>query len=261
METKNTLLTLLFTFTILIVSVTIYLQNHSKVLGLEFEKEIPVVSEPVLERQLDFEIPKYKWLLAENWIKPTENNPVLYPTEPWEGNSVLEPTVIYEDGIYKMWYCGGSPCALGYASSTDGVNWTKYENNPIFGLGSGGESGTVRQNNIIKIDGIYYLYYVDDSRDMHIAESKDGINFTKRESPVLLHDDNTWERSHANSFQWVEDGEWKMLYEAQDSDPYALWKIGLATGKTHILGRNIPKIHCSQFKQEKVCLGVHGLRR
>jgi len=65
---------------------------------------------------------------GSKWIK-YEDNPVLYPTEDWEKDSVLEPTVLYEDRIFKMWYTGGV-CAVGYATSTDGIIWDKYKNNP-----------------------------------------------------------------------------------------------------------------------------------
>ena len=51
-----------------------------------------------------------------------------------------------EGDVYKMWYTGynGAPSniegkaeyAIGYATSPDGVNWTKHEGNPIFGPGA-----------------------------------------------------------------------------------------------------------------------------
>ena len=56
------------------------------------------------------------------------------------------PKVVREGDVYKMWYTGynGAPSniegkaeyAIGYATSPDGVNWTKHEGNPIFGPGA-----------------------------------------------------------------------------------------------------------------------------
>jgi len=51
-------------------------------------------------------------------------------------------------GLFKLWYSAGSispadvpwtePAAIGYATSPDGITWTKYANNPIMqGLNDG----------------------------------------------------------------------------------------------------------------------------
>ena len=61
--------------------------------------------------------------------------PVLFPERPWEGASVMNPCVLYENGIYRMWYSAGEtyePNVLAYAESADGVNWRKSPINPIF---------------------------------------------------------------------------------------------------------------------------------
>ena len=55
------------------------------------------------------------------------DNPIMRPTEPWEGNAVLIfGSVIREGDKYRMWYMGGG--GLAYAESTDGLNWVR----PIF---------------------------------------------------------------------------------------------------------------------------------
>ncbi len=61
--------------------------------------------------------------------------PVLFPERPWEGASVMNPCVLYENGVYRMWYSAGEtyePNVLAYAESADGVNWKKSPINPIF---------------------------------------------------------------------------------------------------------------------------------
>lgn len=56
-------------------------------------------------------------------------NPVLWPTEPWEGKvAVIYGSVIRDDGKYRMWYHGGA--GVSYAESEDGIKWTK----PLMGL-------------------------------------------------------------------------------------------------------------------------------
>lgn len=71
-----------------------------------------------------------------NWMKvedPTGTPaPVLRPGTPGsaDGYAVGEPSVTYANGIYRMWYAAyPSPDVsgrqVGYATSTDGVNWSK----------------------------------------------------------------------------------------------------------------------------------------
>lgn len=57
----------------------------------------------------------------------------------WDDGYVCFGTIIKEnDDVYHMWYSGGSVPAyalnegIGYAFSTDGINWTKDAGNPIF---------------------------------------------------------------------------------------------------------------------------------
>jgi len=53
----------------------------------------------------------------------------------WDATCVGYPTIMkLEDGSYIMWYSGGSACneGIGFATSSDGINWTKDEDNPMF---------------------------------------------------------------------------------------------------------------------------------
>jgi hypothetical protein len=60
-------------------------------------------------------------------IHPVEKyagNPVLRPTEPWEGSeTIVYGSVIREGEKYRMWYL--SRGNVGYAESADGIAWTK----------------------------------------------------------------------------------------------------------------------------------------
>lgn len=60
----------------------------------------------------------------------------------WDGFSVAVPAVIYRNQLFEMWYCGVSNLDLldnntvdtlkvGYATSPDGLNWTRYSGNPV----------------------------------------------------------------------------------------------------------------------------------
>ena len=58
----------------------------------------------------------------------------------FDANEVLNACVIRSDSIYDMWYfghnSGNRKGAIGYASSSDGINWTKYPKNPVISSAS-----------------------------------------------------------------------------------------------------------------------------
>ncbi|MCD6393736.1 MAG: hypothetical protein J7M40_09530 [Planctomycetes bacterium] len=70
-----------------------------------------------------------------------ENNPILKPDAwgSWDDGGFSEAEVYYHDGIFHMFYGGTklhptrilSRESIGYAYSFDGINFTKYANNPV----------------------------------------------------------------------------------------------------------------------------------
>ncbi len=76
----------------------------------------------------------------------------------WDQASVTTNAIFVKQGIYYLFYGGGPFAPIGYATSTNGVEWTKYIGNPVFSAGSPGswdasrvEYGTmVLQGNVLK---------------------------------------------------------------------------------------------------------------
>ena len=85
--------------------------------------------------------------LDSGW-KYYSGNPVLTAGAfgDWDQKHVGNAMVIKDGSIYKMWYAGTDAKGverIGYATSKDGIAWTKYANNPVLepepghlGLGS-----------------------------------------------------------------------------------------------------------------------------
>jgi len=131
-------------------------------------------------------------------------NWVMYPSAvlspdsgKWDNFSIEQPEVIRENGQYKMWYSSfkdlASPDYLGYATSPDGVHWTKYSGNPIFGPGTAAwEAGGPYGCTLMPVSGGYKMWYggLDAAYTggwIGYATSADGISW-KRDtvnSPVL----------------------------------------------------------------------------
>ena len=119
----------------------------------------------------------------------TKTGVVMLPTETCEGDKVDPMSVIYENGIYKMWYGGegNGGCAC-YATSPDGINWTKYSGNPVLRKtnGSWDNEGAGGQHTIIRVGDKYYMYYKGYGSAAPgwtfygLAESTDGIHWDKK---------------------------------------------------------------------------------
>lgn len=96
-----------------------------------------------------------------NWTK-YKYNPVLVPSQYWEGSGVYFPSIIYEKDQYKMIYSNSSTesKSFGFAYSVDGLNWQKFNSNPVFSLSNtSGNFIQVSYPNLIDLGSEYRLYY------------------------------------------------------------------------------------------------------
>jgi predicted GH43/DUF377 family glycosyl hydrolase len=154
-----------------------------------------------------------------NWVRVT-SNPVLAPGSYglWDETSVSPGAVIKENTGYKMYYTGYSSQSgnwhIGLATSVDGVSWTKHPSPVIWG--TTGWERQVIASSILKIDGVYHLYFVGrnyPSYKIGLALSTDGINWTKYSGNPILEPDMLWEGSGIYSPGVVLDGQtYKMVY-------------------------------------------------
>ncbi len=132
---------------------------------------------------------------------------ILAPEFPWEGQSVMNPFVIYdeEENIYKMWYAAGEtyePDVICYATSSDGIHFTKHEKNPIFTHGEAYyDSAKVSIGHIEKTDnGNYLLFYIGyetvDDATICVAKSDNGIDNWKRfkHNPIVKPSHNSFDK-------------------------------------------------------------------
>lgn len=138
---------------------------------------------------------------GKNWTRHPV--PVLLPgpTGSWDSWAVQPKIVFKEAGVYKMYFTGyanqNQQWYIGFATSLDGINWTKNPN-PVLFSGSGWEY-QITAASMIKKGNQYFLYYNGRSsaytEKVGLAISSDGINFTKYSGNPILTNDKTWEGS------------------------------------------------------------------
>lgn len=142
-----------------------------------------------------------------SWTKHAEN-PVLDIGAPgsWDDYFLDTPEIIEDSLGFKLYYFGDTDndpigSAFGVATSTDLLNWTRMEANPILSAGAPGEwDGLyIESPTVTYADGSYYMLYsgIDTMWQVRIglATSPDGIHWTKYNgNPVLDVGINTsWE--------------------------------------------------------------------
>ena len=153
---------------------------------------------------------------------PYENNPVFAGTgtDTWDKRIRERGYMLFEDGIYKLWYTGynrdlAQECFLGYATSTDGVNWERYSENPVFA------GKWTEDMHVLKEGETYYMYAEGNNDVAHLLTSADGIQWEEQgDLTILTTKGDTLPAPYGTPTVWVEDGEWYLFYEIND---LAIW--------------------------------------
>src|SRR3989338_6689003 len=99
-----------------------------------------------------------------NWVRNPQ--PILNPDSQWENNDggagIVPCSILVENNKYYLFYHGDRD--IGYAFSNDGINFTKYANNPILTNNSSDpesfDSSRIVAAAITKYQNEYLLYYV-----------------------------------------------------------------------------------------------------
>jgi hypothetical protein len=91
-------------------------------------------------------------------------NPVLDIGESgeWDDEDIENVHVLFNGKIYEMWYQGndGSIMRTGYATSPDGVVWTKYKVNPTLVPESSWEGQAAGISTVLLHDSEYKMWYI-----------------------------------------------------------------------------------------------------
>ena len=156
--------------------------------------------------------------------------PVMIPELPWEKESVMNPCVLYENGIYRMWYSAGEtyePNVNAYAESKDGIVWQKSRINPIFTCNRANkyEQDRVGGCQVIKTEDMgylmFYIGYEDiDTARICVARSENGITGWERSplNPLVEPTAGAWDSdaTYKPTVVWNEtDGKWMLWYNGR----------------------------------------------
>jgi sucrose-6-phosphate hydrolase SacC (GH32 family) len=175
--------------------------------------------------------------------------PVLSPIEAWEKMAVMCPHVIWDEKAteWKMWYSGGEqyePDAIGFASSRDGLNWTKHKDNPVFKSDPqlAWEHHKVTACQIVPQADGYLMFYIGfrdtDHAAIGVARSPDGLSRWERlpSNPIIRPGRDRWDHDacYKPFAVWDEkSNRWLLWYNGRHGSSE---QIGLASHEGRDLG-------------------------
>ena len=178
---------------------------------------------------------------GQSWTCENGGSPVLPvgASGAWDAVRVVNPAVIKDGSDYKMWYTGRDAAGhnqIGYATSSDGVAWTKYGSNPVLpvGLGTAWDSQLVRDPAVVKDgSGTYHMWYSGTANWPyfaigHATSSDGGVTWTKDASnPVLTPTSGSWDAIETYAPSVVMNGSaFEMFYSGNAGNR---WLTGHAT--------------------------------
>lgn len=172
-----------------------------------------------------------------SWTKYSDN-PVLAPTEgAWDSERVADAFLLHHNGSFHAWHAGFadiSDVSIGYASSEDGISWTKEVQpvlTPTYSVGDW-DSHRVYAPSVLHDGRVFHMFYVGTQsnnayRSIGHALSIDGVNWFRDANgawitPVLCDD---WAPQSTSS-----------PYVIQDQNIFKIWFTGNLTGSNWNIG-------------------------
>jgi predicted GH43/DUF377 family glycosyl hydrolase len=203
-----------------------------------------------------------KWLKPQDW-KRDRDVPALSlgETGRFDDQHIFAPHVIYENGEFRMYYCGSERCVdagtykgkakapaeksdqrlfkLGLATSKDGITFTRHSKDPVFSFGDDVHSvvtATILKNpdgSVCREGGKLRMYFaaVDFPKgtyqhDLYETTSTDGIAWAKP-TPVMKNAYAPCVMKEGNRYRmwytWIDKHPWHTNYaESEDGTKWTV---------------------------------------
>jgi sucrose-6-phosphate hydrolase SacC (GH32 family) len=154
---------------------------------------------------------------------PAAVNPVFTASngQAWDSKIRERGFILREADGYHLWYTGYNPALsdtkyLGYATSADGVHWTRYAGNPIF------TEKWTEDVQVVKHGDTYYMVAEGRADIAHLLTSKDRIHWTEQGDLDIRYANGKplSPGSYGTPVLWVEGANWYLFYERGDR---AVW--------------------------------------
>jgi predicted GH43/DUF377 family glycosyl hydrolase len=141
------------------------------------------------------------------WTAQTE--PILTTQEGWEDGGFRSVYVVKDGNNYRMWYSAENYSSkqgrIGYATSPDGVRWSKAAANPVILSGGDGEwdSQSVSEPSVVRVGNQWRMWFAGANSEgisnIGYATSNDGIHWSKAPVNPVFAGQSEWSRFSVGS--------------------------------------------------------------
>ena len=190
-------------------------------------------------------------------FEPFQNNPVFTSagTGHWDEFIRERGWIMKEDGLYHLWYTGytspdSSAKHLGYATSPDGISWTRHTGNPLCA------GHWVEDMMVVKEDGTYYMFAEGKGDRVHLLTSRDRINWTDHGTlDVRKADGKPISKGPFGTPAVIrENSRWYLFYERRDE---AIWIAASEDLKKWKNLQDEPVIRCGPESYDRTMVAVN----
>ena len=186
---------------------------------------------------------------------PYKNNPVFAETgaATWDNQIRERGWILREGNLWNLWYTGytniDSIKFLGYATSNDGITWTRYKDNPIH------STSWIEDVCVVKDGDTYYMFSEGKGDTAHMLTSTDKIHWAEKGNlDIRLTNGNPISKGpYGTPSVLKEKGVWYLFYERDDS---GIW---LATSKDLKIWTNVqdePVLKCGPEEYDKSAVAM-----
>ena len=203
-----------------------------------------------------------------DWTKYAGDPVLTVDAGAWDETEVGGPRVVFDGSTYHLWYHGftGGCCdSIGYATSPDGINWTKHPSNPVFGPGPSGDwdDGVIYATDVLTDGGQLHMWYTGVraggvSCGIGYVTSTDGVTWNRFLAGPVLEEGapGEWDENYVSWPAVVKtDGLIHMWYRGTGSAGGALGYATSPDGISWTKSPSNPVFRPSQWLWMSVCYG------
>ena len=171
-----------------------------------------------------------------------EGSPLFAGTgkDTWDRNIRERGYILREEDGYHLWYTGYNKDRtdikyLGYATSPDGLKWTRYPGNPIF------EKSWVEDMCVVKQGNTYYMFAEGRNDIAHMLTSTNKVRWQDHGSLDIRYTTGKplSPGPYGTPTIWIEDQTWYLFYEREDE---GIWLASSTDRKVWINVQDEPVI-------------------
>jgi hypothetical protein len=153
-----------------------------------------------------------------DWV-PHGEGPLFAGTgrDTWDREIRERGFILREGSIWRLWYTGydstrGETKSLGYATSPDGLAWTRHPKNPVF------DGVWTEDVFVLKHEGLFHMFAEGKGDVAHRLTSPDGVRWEERGSLDIRTKAGTPipPGAYGTPSVWIEGGTFHLFYERDD---------------------------------------------